>query len=214
MKLYVELELETKETEAAAVSAVHEALGDGWLQEAVRDNSEGGVEVLGTAVLTEQECFAEPGTPAVDDDAAARGLVAEHGSDVQKRQYAAGLLPEDDLRELIRRHVFGPAMVDVDGHPFARVDRVEDGFQHARACFRPRPLEIDSGAAEELPGEAFVALERISAIAQHRLADYAVSVQARFHRAYCSACAEQRLEYGALVSIEFAGRKLSREYSL
>lgn len=149
------------------------------------------------------------------------------GTPEQVRRYHAGLLPEDELLALARAELFAP---------FSLLRRWSNGrdlrpgnVRHVKGCgaaaaggpFLDRAVTFETSAATEITAADHVQLEAIRDLAhgasRHpwcQADKVAFQVEPRAHWGTCSSCGRETVKHTAIVSIVWAGRTLSREYSL
>jgi hypothetical protein len=135
--------------------------------------------------------------------------IVEHGSASMKAREAERLLPEKELLDAVREWLFAP-LAD-----FARYERLDDGdARHADDCYTGAPIVYQTEDADELTEDEYERLGALRAVARW-LAEPA-EVQAREHRVMCKqrGCPAETLRRSVLVSIDWNGYPLSREYAL
>ena len=147
-------------------------------------------------------------------------LVYRHGNEEQRGRYKMGALLEEEIRELARNYVLGPAMLDQLGRSFDRLVPLEESFSHKPTCSAigepasagMKLLRFSSGPAQGCRADQFIALEQLQSAAAK--IPYPSRVVLCRHEASCKGCGATRAQLGALVATMVAGRTVSREYSL
>jgi len=137
--------------------------------------------------------------------AAAKAFLAEYGTDNQRARHKEGLLPQRELVDLIRERVF--ARLDA----FDRYAKINaDDIDHSDDCDHELSPKYMVDAATELDADDYARLSRI-----RKAAPDGAEVEARKHVGVCTCCTSDRVyKRSALVSVEWHGRKLSREYAI
>jgi hypothetical protein len=138
-----------------------------------------------------------------------KAWIAKHGSASMQAREAEKLLPEKELLHAVREWLFAP-LAD-----FARYERLDDGdARHADDCYTGAPIAYQTEDADELTEPEYERLDVLRDAAR-RLAEPA-EVQAREHRVMCrhQNCPAETLRRSVLVSIDWNGYPLSREYAL
>jgi hypothetical protein len=132
--------------------------------------------------------------------------VAERGTDSQRARLAAGVLPIVEVMAAVRAETF--AALD-DGTPrYERLAREDMATPDEGDCEHGDP-NYDADTATELTEAQFAALSAIKAAAPA-----GSIVQARIHTASCDDCKKTTSRYSALVTVDWHGTELSREYAL
>jgi hypothetical protein len=134
--------------------------------------------------------------------------LAEHGSVSMQEREAEGLLPEKELLDVVRERLFEP-LID---HP--RYVRLAKGDARHGDSHYDDEITFDVSDADELTGLEFERLKELR-IDASKLAEPA-EVQAREHRVVCQGegCPDATMRRSALVTVEWNGFKLTREYAL
>ncbi len=135
---------------------------------------------------------------------AAAAFVAAHGTDNQQARHKEGLLPEKELTDLIRNHLFAALK-------FARFDRITASeIEHRDDCIESMP-HFDVEDAKELTAGQFELLAKI-----RKAAPPGAVVTPQVHTGHCNGCNGGSIvtRPSAHVTVEWHGRKLSRKYSL
>lgn len=138
------------------------------------------------------------------------------GTTDQVKRHEVGLLSDFEFRELIRQNVFGPAMVEADGHPIPRFETLwPRDVQHERGCTARHEDEIRFDS-EDYRAPLSLEQQRIVLGVQDRARSlpYPHEVLIRRHVAWCSLCPGRTQRLGLLVRMTYAGRIISREYWL
>ena len=145
---------------------------------------------------------------------------AKLGTENQRERYAAGMLPEDELLALARGELFKP----FDGFKRWGKDTKVRAFdiRHRSPCVLTRESDINFEVTQagELTHDEWVVYKQIG-----EARDYAsrhawlagissVVIEPLAHFATCPACDAESTRMSAKVTIEWAGRKLVREYVL
>lgn len=133
--------------------------------------------------------------------------IREHGTESQRARWAEHLLPEEEIRDVVRAWAFAP----ID-RPRWRNSNLERGaLRHyedcARECFACRVSP--AGALSEVEYAALRALREQAAImpTPHR-------IDVRAHRCACKTCGASVVRNSALLIATYAGFEFSREYAL
>ncbi len=156
--------------------------------------------------------------------------VRTRGNDAQRERWGACCLPEDELLELARQVLFEPLALFMKRQRllFASIPhpRAANGIwtcvSGAVASRLDSLVDWSTATNPELSAGEWKTLQQVLdaawTIGRHpwmRLSPpEAVSVQPREHRGVCKRCDGAVVEHTALVSIQWAGRTLSREYVL
>lgn len=137
---------------------------------------------------------------------ATRRILEEHGTPNQTARFRAGLLPEKELRDLVRGTLFAP---------LAHVERYERmTTADAPADAYPDTVKFETRDPDGLPAEAFDVFEAIKEAAGK--IDGA-KVEAKAHVVTFETDDEneaERVRYSARVSVDFHGDKFALEYAL
>lgn len=150
----------------------------------------------------------------LEDRRQQRLLVEAYGDENQQERYTAGLLPENELLMLARTVLFAPFSCF---HRWEKIDFTE--VKHDKACnggrvtFTTRtPDTLD--AAEWTKFKSITAL--VSRANQGPLHERGVqaTVELVEHVGSCSHCKAEVFGRAASIRIEWAGHRLSREYTL
>jgi hypothetical protein len=147
-------------------------------------------------------------------------LIEKRGTENQRERHAAGLLPEDELLTLARDVMFAPFA------GFRRWDKLRlADIRHTRACSshgNSRDVVFATKVAPSLQASEWTMYQTIVDASYHANADRMIcdlaagncSVQIIEHTGTCSKCGAGRYGRSASVRFQWAGRPLSREYSL
>lgn len=141
------------------------------------------------------------------------------GTISQQERWRLDMLPEDELAALAREELFRPF------EAFERWDRKHwvrpSHVKHAAHCPQPKNVEFeitDAGDLDQARFETFTLLRHaIHEAMNHPWCDtgqLAWGIVARAHWATCKSCEAEAVRYSATVSVQWAGRTLSREYLL
>lgn len=135
---------------------------------------------------------------------ALRAAVSDWGSDVQRARQTEGLLSEDEALALVRERVFAPF---ADLERYRRLDG--DELEHDDDCPDAR-ARFDVDSADALTDAQFLRLRAIRAAAPE-----GAEVEPRIHTASCGDCSARAVSRAsALVTLDWHGHQLSREYAL
>lgn len=150
-----------------------------------------------------------------ESEAVMRGTAEQH------RRWLCGVLPEEELLELVRRELFLPFVA------FARRQKISHtDISHLPFCARSLSGDLMQWSTEpnpELNAAEFRCLEQIrdctARVMGHPWMALAASnscaVEAREHKGTCTRCDRGSSQKSALVTVSWAGRRgLSREYLL
>lgn len=135
--------------------------------------------------------------------------IADHGTESQRERFAESVLPEDELKQALRDHLFAT----LDEIP--RYERLTKSDVYAAChdddvCIEGNPCEFRAADTSELSEAEYEALKCVRA-----LAPQGATVIARIHSGGFETESEWRIHrLAALVTVEFCGYTLSREYSL
>jgi hypothetical protein len=150
----------------------------------------------------------------LDNRKVVREFVLAHGSENQHERFMAGLLPEGELHALVRNHLFAPFK------DFRRWEKLVHGnMRHDKSC-SGGATTFSTREPSELDANEWSLYRQIC-----RMADFANNASLRKHGVTavvslvehvgrCSVCPSETYGRAASVRIEWAGRPLSREYSL
>jgi hypothetical protein len=139
---------------------------------------------------------------------AVKAWIAEHAPELAAR-HGEGLLPETELLERVRASVFAPLDFDFKRHEKITAADIEHG-----ECEDSEP-KFSAVKAEELTGEEFECFTAIREAASEM--PQVTSVWPREHRGWCgrdNCDGGTTSRRSALVTVEWCGRRLSREYAL
>ena len=143
-------------------------------------------------------------------------MINHHATDNQRERFAAGLLPEDELLSLARFELFKPFMT------FRRWVKLEHGdVRHDgdRMC-PPQSVEYTTHEPAVLTHDEWATFKKITSevsranseyLAEHGVAAIASLVE---HVGRCINCGAEAFGRSVNIRIEWAGRPLSREYTL
>jgi hypothetical protein len=145
----------------------------------------------------------------------AREFIAAYGSENQYERFMAGLLPESELMSLARHHLFAPFA------EFRRWAKIEDrDMRHERTCAggevrfitqKPDTLTHDEWSIFKKIGAAVSVANNARPFAANNIT---ATVELVEHVGRCSACEAEVYGRAASIRIIWAGRPLSREYTL
>ena len=129
--------------------------------------------------------------------------IAVHGTESQRARFAEGLLPEQEMWGAIRDEVFSSITSP-------RYERMVGGdIEHDNDCPDPRAAYGVNPLAA-LDADQYARLVQI-----RRVAPAGATVAPRLHYASCGDCSVARVERASvLVTLDWFGRELSREYAL
>lgn len=153
--------------------------------------------------------------PQLDHNRAVRRLLQDHGSANQYERWEAGLLPEHELLALARNLLFSPFRAFTRWAKLNTFDMQHDdscsGGSPTYSTREPRSLTHDEWALFKSISDA-VSRANSSGLLQRHGATASVSVVEHVGR--CSVCSVETYGRAANIRIEWAGRPLSREYTL
>lgn len=149
------------------------------------------------------------------------------GSENQRERHMAGVLPDDELTALARTELFKGFG---EFRRWAGRDRAGMRFalKHKTSKANPTPcvvnqeaIELETDDATELGPDEWNTLKRIQSTVQamkdhpwiHR-GNCPVSIVSSTHWATCQICKSEMFRSSVKVTIHWAGRELTREYSL
>ena len=142
-------------------------------------------------------------------------MVRDLASDNQRERFAAGLLPEDELLSLARYELFLPFA------SFRRWDKIDAReVKHERGCSGSAEIRFVTQKPANLTHDEWAMLKAITTavgaanngiLAAHGCT---ASVELVEHVGRCNGCAAEIFGRAASIRIEWAGRPLSREYTL
>jgi len=133
-----------------------------------------------------------------------RGLLTDYGTVDQVERYDAGVLPADEFVRVAKARLFAPL---VDFATYARLD-VSD-VEHSDECYEGKVKFRSEEYTGPLSADQWARLQELRTAVPEGAA-----VELREHTAYCSSCDEIATRLGARVTIEWAGEKYAREYSV
>jgi hypothetical protein len=140
-------------------------------------------------------------------------LLEKRGTGNQRERHAAGLLPEDELLALARSVLFAPFAW------FDRWEKIKPSDVHHAAC--GGLAEFSTRKAPSLLAREWSMFQTILDTSYHAndgilndLGSQPCQVEIVEHVGYCSTCGFEVVGRAASVRIQWAGRPLSREYSL
>lgn len=143
-----------------------------------------------------------------DEDKVQRAVeawVRKHGTPNQKARQREGLLPVDEILSAVRADLFEPAL-DAGFKKFT-------SFKAKRVCARHEDkvqfTVTDARTGMRLDPAQF---DRLMALRGHM--SKKATVLPRRHAAQCAVCAASAKATTALVTVDWHGRPLSREFSL
>jgi len=135
---------------------------------------------------------------------AERRLLAEHGTESQRERWEAGCLPEDEIRALAHAVILAPI------ESFTPRDRLE--IDHGHDCYRDDPeTTLERQDDPDLSDLQWKAAKAIRA-AVERIQNGSVKIQGI--TLSCDECEASTSDVIARVTVEWAGRTLSRELAL
>lgn len=153
-----------------------------------------------------------------------REALAKRGTDNQRARYAAGFLPEDELLAIARAELFAPFNAFKPWHNrFLKPHAVKHRERTCRGT-----IAFETADADELTHDQWEVLAQIKAAAEiaadhhwivrscvHGGADvHKVRVDPLAHWATCEVCGAEEVRASVKVTIQWAGRLLTREYAL
>jgi len=141
-------------------------------------------------------------------------MLQGHGTDSQRERYAARLLPEDELLALARAQLFAPFA------SFRRWEKLQlQDVRHERTC-SGGVVAFATSPPDSLTHDEWSTFKRtltaIDAANAGHLRWHGVTAEATLveHVGRCSVCAAEVFGRAVNIRIEWAGRPLSREYTL
>ena len=162
-------------------------------------------------------------------------LVERFGTEEMGRRLRAGMLPEDELLDLVRERVFAPlaafpryqriTKADVRQASVARAAAIREGDDEDLddgedyVALPGGEVEFDDDVASEATAEAFAALEDIRKVAEATIPqalgeDAKIAVVLRWHGGRVKRDHTFLVErFSVLVTVESAGFTVSREYA-
>ena len=156
--------------------------------------------------------------------AAREAIVSRKGSASQRERFAAGVLPEDEIRALIRAEIFAP-LEGERGDTFSAftsqpryVKLKPSDVLHGDDCYGEAEDVVFE--AEDVVGlraaeyEHYKVLEKIAAQTVEAGRASSVVLQQRKHEATCRTCSGEATRYGVLITYTVHGEQFSREYAL
>lgn len=135
----------------------------------------------------------------------------------QQERWTAGVLPDLELLALVRDELFAP----FEERDFLRRKPMQEREVHASpGCMQEVRWSSADGSA--LTGEQWRTwrriLDTVNEVRSHAWLEFSarpcVTAQIRQHSGECTHCQRIRLQQSAIVTVEWAGRNLSREYLL
>lgn len=144
-------------------------------------------------------------------------MINNHASENQRERFSAGLLPEDELLCLARWELFRPFT------SFARWQKLEAwDVEHERDCTGAGPSSVRFVTQKpgDLTHDEWSQFKKITtAVSQANnglLAAFGVTATASLveHVGRCNSCTAEAFGRSVNIRIEWAGRPLSREYTL
>lgn len=155
-------------------------------------------EAVRAEVAAEEERREREQAEAID------AWVAEYGDESVRARHAEGLLPRAELLAAVRDQVF------VDLSELPRYVRLRaDDVAHDNDCPYDADLTFEASEVEALSAETYAAL-----LVVRERAPEGATVTPRVHVGSCDACSGRIERYSALVSLDWYGIRLSREYTL
>lgn len=147
------------------------------------------------------------------------------GDDNQRERFAAGVLPEDELLFLARNELFRPFadMRRWSSSGRSGVNLTASAVHHERLCNAKDGSRVtfETTDASELGHDEWRTLKSLQELAHvvevhpwMRRSGGKVTIQRHTHWATCDRCKAEAFRSSAKVSIEWAGRVLTREYAL
>lgn len=139
------------------------------------------------------------------------------GDASQQERYAAGVLPDAELVGLARTELFDPFVIFPK-----RIKMKAEWIQH----HRPHDILLETVAFATAPlatfdPETWKTIKRFDKVVEiatahpwMTAAGATFTLEAREHTAQCTICKATRRQRSVLISTEWAGRPLSREYAL
>jgi hypothetical protein len=147
------------------------------------------------------------------------------GDDNQRERHASGVLPEDELLHLARAELFRP-FADLrrwSSSGRSGVNLTASAVKHTKRCTAKdgTGVKFETCQAGELTHDEWRSLKTIQELAvavdAHpwmRRAGAKVTIESQTHWATCARCEAEACRSSAKVSIQWAGRILTREYAL
>jgi hypothetical protein len=149
---------------------------------------------------------------AVAKKATIDAWIAAHGSESQRQRYAERLLPKEELWSGIRAQLFAAL------GSLRRYNRLQaPDVNHGEDCYGNCEISYSADAVDELDAVGYERLQQIRALVAGVELEF--TIRPRIHRAWPACESEDTddltiVRHSALISIEFAGQTLSREYAL
>lgn len=140
---------------------------------------------------------------------AERWVVEAEGTQDQRERWAAGVLPEAELRDLARAALMEPLAGFKSRRKLSSDDLDHDG----PLAHDDIEIEISEGA-KELSASEWSSLKAIESAADQAVAIAPVSVAPVTVRARCMVCGAYTQEHAVRVEMKWAGRTLARELAL
>lgn len=144
------------------------------------------------------------------------------GTDNQRDRWAHQLLPEDELTALARAELFS-GFSDLKRWKNISELEADNAINHADACYDDGPtIKFGTEPAEFMTHDEWESYKLIQTAIDHVTnshpwclnADVTFKFATRRHVATCQVCKKAVRFSTALVTAQWAGRTLSREYSL
>lgn len=162
------------------------------------------IEVAKLRVLDAIEAHKLKAEKAAQFTEAVAAMVRQHGSPADIGRLDDDLLPEEDALKIVRDELFKPLASRL------RYDKLtRSNADHDDNCQYDENVTFDVTDAEELSAETWSALDSIRSVATDNMV-----VQPRVHTVICDNCDCVTKRFSALVTIDWHGRELSREYAL
>lgn len=181
-------------------------------------------------------------TPCTDCQRELERPALELGRPDQRERWEARVLPEDEILFLARNELFKPfdglprwnsrsgrnnatirwGDVRHKSDCAYRKAKYEDWEPYVERLKNQNAIRFEATPADELDANRWAALKHVMVLARRASlhpwlatsAGQEFAVAPRAHWATCTMCAEEVFKVSALVSVQWAGRLLSREYVL
>lgn len=145
-------------------------------------------------------------------------FVQKHGNDLQRQRFAAGHLPEAELRDLVRSILFQPL------DEFERFKRLEPHHaKHTSSCRGVAEAVVefktDDDYQKPLTEEQRQLYKGIT-LATRPIQQYLIDIRdfvatrVRAHLVECCECGSKKTRLSAMVLVRLGGMTLTREYAL
>jgi hypothetical protein len=143
-------------------------------------------------------------------------MINRHASENQRERFAAGLLPEDEMLGLVRFELFKPFA------SFRRWEKLEhQDLRHERGILCPTyGVVYETREPSVLTHDEWSIFKKITTAMRAAnigpLSEHDVTASASLveHVGHCNTCGAEAFGRSVNIRIEWAGRPLSREYTL